>query len=135
MSPFYLHDGAEVLTLRIIGPLTGSTTVELEQAWLTAQSTLAGRGLVVELGDHASADSGGLALLRRLATQGARFVTASPLADALAEAASQRSPEFLAAPKPSLWDRLACCLRTFCGLAKAQFRRALPCRQMVRKLW
>jgi hypothetical protein len=135
MEPFYIHDGADILTLRIIGPLAGGATAEVEQAWLTARSTLAGRGLVVELGDHAVADIGGMALLRHLARHGARFVTTSPLADALAEAASQRTPEFLPTPKPTLWNRLACCLRIFCGLVKAQFRRALPCRQIVRKLW
>jgi len=72
MGPYYIHDGADVLTLQIIGPLTGSATAELEQAWQTARSTLAGRSLVVELGDHTYVDSGGLALLRRLSRHGAR---------------------------------------------------------------
>ena len=135
MGPYYIHDGAEVLTLRIIGPVTGSATAELEQAWQTARSTLAGRNLVVELGEHAVVDSGGLALLRRLSGHGARFVTTSPRPDALAQAASERTPEFLPSPKPSLWTRLLCCLGTFCGLAKARFRRPLPCRSVERKLW
>ncbi len=42
MASFYIHDGAEALTLRIIEPLTNGLPAELEQAWLTERSTLAG---------------------------------------------------------------------------------------------
>jgi hypothetical protein len=116
MASFYIHDGAETLILRITGPLTKGAAAELEQAWLlTPRSTLAGWELMVDLGDVVSVDADGQTLLRRLAGHGARFITTSRLADALAEEASRRMPELLLAPRPSLWNRLACCLRTFCA--------------------
>jgi ABC-type transporter Mla MlaB component len=135
MASFYIHDGAEALTLRITGPLTKGAAAELEQVWLTAESTLANRELMVDLGDVVSVDADGRTLLRRLAGHGARFITTSRLTDTLAEEASRRMPELLPAPRPSLWHRLACCLRTFCGVAKASVKRALPCGPIVRKLW
>lgn len=135
MASFYIHDGAQSLTLQISGALTQGAAAELEQTWLTAQSTLAGRELLVDMGNLISADDDGQTVLRRLARDGARFVTASRTTEALAAAVSRRMPELLPAPRPSLWRRLACCLRTFCGTAKASLKRALPCGPIVRKLW
>jgi hypothetical protein len=135
MAWFYIHDGAEALTLRIIGPLAGGAAAELEQAWLTARSTLAGRSLLVELSDGVSADADGQTLLRRLAADGARFITTSRLTDALAEKVSHRMPELMPGPRPSVWNWLACRLRTFWGVAKAPLGRSLPCEPMARKLW
>jgi hypothetical protein len=135
MASFYIHDGAQALTLQISGALSQGAAAELEQTWLTARSTLAGRELLVDLGNVISVDDDGQTVLRRLAGDGAKFITASSLTEALAEEVSRRMPELLPAPRPSLWNRLACCLRTFCGTAKASLKRALPCRPMVRKLW
>jgi hypothetical protein len=135
MASFYIHDGAQALTLQISGALSQGAAAELEQTWLTARSTLACRELLVDLGNVVSVDDDGQTVLRRLASDGARFITASSLTEALAEEVSRRMPELLPAPRPSLWNRLACCLRTFCGTAKASLKRALPCRPMVRKLW
>ena len=56
MASFYIHDGAQALTLQIIGALTQRAAAELEQTWLTARSTLAGRELLIDLGDVTSAD-------------------------------------------------------------------------------
>lgn len=114
MASFYIHDGAQALTLRIVGPLTKGEASELEQAWLTARSTLAGRKLMVELGDAVSVDADGQTLLRLLAGQGARFITASLLTDALAQEVSHRTPELLPNPRRTMWNR---------------------CRPRVRKLW
>ena len=102
MASFYIHDGAEALTLRITGPLTKGAAAELEQAWLTARSTLVGRELMVDLGDVASVGTDGKTLLRRLAGHGARFITSSRLTDSLAEEASRRMPETPASPTPQL---------------------------------
>ena len=135
MGSFYIHDGGQALTLQISGALTEGAAAELEQPWLTARSTLAGRELLVDLGNVISVDDGGQTVLRRLAADGARFITASSLTEALAAEVSRRMPELLAARRPSLWNRLACCFRTFCGTAKASLKRALPCRPMVRKRW
>jgi anti-anti-sigma regulatory factor len=135
MASFYIHDGAQALTLQISGAMTQGAAAELEQTWLTARSTLAGRELLIDLGNVVSVDDDGQTVLRRLASQGARFITASRLTEAVAAEVSRRVPELLPAPRPSVWNRLAYCLRTFCGTAKALLRRALPCGPIVRKLW
>jgi hypothetical protein len=135
MGSFYIHDGGQALTLQISGALTPGVAAELEQTWLTARSTLAGRELLVDLGNVISVEDSGQTVLRRLAADGARFITTSRLTEALAAEVSRRMPELLPSPRASLWNRLACCLRTFCGTAKASLKRALPCRPMVRKLW
>jgi len=135
MGSFYIHDGAQALTLQISGALTPGAAAELEQTWLTARSTLAGRELLVDLGNVISVDDDGRAVLRRLAGDGAKFITASRLTEALAEEVSRRMPELLPEPRPSVWKRLACCLRTFCGAAKVSLKRVLPCGPIVKKLW
>jgi hypothetical protein len=135
MASLYLHDGAQALTLRIVGPLTKSSAAEVEQAWLTARSTLGSRELMVDLSDVVSVDADGETLLRRLAGHGARFITATLQTDALAEELSLRMPELLPGQRGGVWSRLACCLKTFCGVAQASVRRALPCEPNARKLW
>ena len=135
MASFYIHDGAQALTLQITGDLTQAAANELEQTWLTARSTLAGRDLLVELGNAIAVDAGGQSVLRRLARHGARFITASRLSEAVAEEVSRKLPEFLVAPLPSLWNRLTCCMRTLCGMVKRSLNGALPCERGVRKLW
>ena len=135
MPSFYIHDGAEALIFQISGPLTKEAAGELEQTWLTARSTLAGRELLIDLGSAATVDNDGQTVLRRLAGEGARFITASSLTEALAEAISRKLPEFLVAPLPSLWNRLTCCMRTLCGMVKRSLNGALPCERGVRKLW
>ena len=135
MVSLYIHDGAQALTLQISGAVTQGSAAELEQTWLTARSTLAGRELLIDLGSVISVDDDGQTVFRRLASQGARFISASPLSDSLAEQVSHRMPELLPAPRPSVWNRLACCLKTLCGTAKASLKRALPCGPIVRKLW
>lgn len=135
MGSFYIHDGGQALTLQISGALTEGAAAELEQTWLTARSTLAGRELLVDLGNVISVADSGQTVLRRLAADGARFITTSRLTEALAAEVSRRMPELLPSPRASMWHRLACCLRTLCGTAKASLKRALPCRPMVRKLW
>jgi hypothetical protein len=135
MGSLYIHDGAQALTLQVSGAVTQGAAAELEQTWLTARSTLAGRELLIDLGNVISVDDDGQTVLRRLASQGARFITASRLTDAVAAEVSRRVPEFLPAPRPSVWNRLVCCLRTLCGTAKASLKRALPCGPIVRKLW
>ena len=52
MASFYIHDGAQALTLQITGELTQGAALELEQTWLTARSTLAGRQLLIVAGNE-----------------------------------------------------------------------------------
>ena len=135
MASFYVHDGAQALTLRTIGVLTKGAAADLEQTWLTACSTLAGRDLLIDLSDVTSVDDGGQPVLRRFAEHGGRFITASSFTDSLAQEMSGRIPELLPAPRQSVRNRLVCCLKTFCGVAKASLKRALQCTPIVRKLW
>ena len=107
MASLYIHDGAQALTLRVRGALTKGAAAELEQTWQTAQSTLAGRELRVDLGDVIAIDADGQKALRSLAGHGARFITASHFSDSLAEEISQRTPEHLPAPRLTGWTRLA----------------------------
>ena len=135
MLSIYVHDGAQALTLRVIGALSDGAAAELEQTWLTARSTLTDRELLVDLGDVIAVDTGGQTVLRRLASHGAKFITSSPLTDSLAEKASRRTPRALPARSPGVWSRFACCLRTACGVAKLWLRRVPPCGPIARKLW
>ena len=135
MASFYIHDGTQALTLQVIGELSGGEAKELEQTWLTARSTLAGRKLFVDLSGVTDVDGDGQAVLGRLAGQGAMFISASAWTDSLAEQVSQRTPELLPAPRLSLWSRLICCWRTFCGIAKASLKPASHCGPNVRKRW
>lgn len=135
MASFYIHDGTQSLTLQVIGALSGGKAKELEQTWLTARSTLAGRNLFVDLSGVTYVDGDGQAVLGRLAGHGAMFISASPLTDSLAEQVSHRMPELLPAPRLSMWNRLACCLKTFCSTAKASLKPASPCAPNVRKRW
>src|SRR5450759_2546660 len=81
IASLYIHDGTQALTLQISGAVTQGSAAELEQTWLTARSTLAGRELLIDLGNVTSVNDDGQTVLRRLASQGART---------LARAAPQR---------------------------------------------
>jgi hypothetical protein len=135
MASIYVHDGVQALTLQIRGELTHGAAIELEQAWLTARSTLAGRGLVVDLSALVSAEGTGRAVLDRLASDGAMFITASSLTEALAEELSRRSPKLLPSARAGVWDRLACCIKTVCGRTKTSLKRTFPCGRIVRRIW
>jgi anti-anti-sigma regulatory factor len=136
MASFYVHDGAQSLTLRINGELTQGVAAELQQTWLTARSTLAGRELLVDLGASISVDDAGQKVLRGLAGDGAKFITTSKGTEALAQEVSRRMPRLLDAPRPGVWIRLARCLGMLRGNPKDSPRGALPCGPAVeRKLW
>lgn len=135
MLSIYLHDQAQSLTFRLIGGLSGAEAAEVEQAWKTASPTLKNRELVIDLTEVTALDAGGRASLRRLAEQGARFITASTLTDSAAMEASGRSPAALPEAHVVLWRRLACSLASFCRLAGTALRLCLPCVQRIRRFW
>jgi len=135
MLSIYLHDQAHSLTFRLIGGLSGVEAGEVEQAWKTASPTLKGRELIIDLTEVTALDSGGRESLRRLAEQGARFLTASALTDSAAREASGRTPAAMPVPYVGRWRRLACSVVGCCRAAGSALRMCLPCMQRIRRLW
>jgi anti-anti-sigma regulatory factor len=60
------------------GELTGQQVQDLEQAWITAQSILNGKELVVDVSGLTRADEFGVDLLTRMRGSGARLTAALP---------------------------------------------------------
>jgi anti-anti-sigma regulatory factor len=74
----YLHDSAAMFRFVLKGELSGLRAQDLEQAWTTAQSTLNGRELVVDVSGLTGADESGVGLLARMRSEGARLTAALP---------------------------------------------------------
>src|SRR5579862_3489321 len=81
----YLHDSSSVFRFVLRGELAGEHVTGLRHAWITAQSILGNKELVVDVSGVALADSGGLELLSEMRESGAR----------LTAALTPRSAEFL----------------------------------------
>lgn len=75
----YQHDSDTVFRFALYGQLAGSCVSELEQAWLTAQSILKDKELVVDLSGVTDVDTTGSELLSRMREAGARLIPALPL--------------------------------------------------------
>ncbi len=82
---YYLHDKADALRIEIAGNLTGPGVSNIEHAWRTANSVLAGRHIVVGLMAVADADADGRALLLAWHRCGARIIARSMDSRTLAE--------------------------------------------------
>jgi hypothetical protein len=83
-----IHDGAATFRLELRGAFTAAGVDEVEQCWRTAESTIAGRELLVDLGGVTAFDPAAKGLLARMRDRGARLVSApqrgkSRLADLL----------------------------------------------------
>jgi ABC-type transporter Mla MlaB component len=74
----YQHDGVEMFEFVLRGELSGDGVQNLERAWNTARSILAGRMLVVDISGIANADPQGVDLLSRMREAGARLIAALP---------------------------------------------------------
>jgi ABC-type transporter Mla MlaB component len=74
----YQHDGAAMFRFVLRGELTGDRVGELKSAWITAQSILEGKELVVDLSGVANADLSAVDLLSRMREAGARLTAALP---------------------------------------------------------
>lgn len=135
MLTVYLHDKAQSLTFRLIGELSGGDAAEVEQAWKTAAPTLGERDLVIDLSEVSSLDEDARVSLRRLAAQGARFITGSVLTDSAAAEVSGREPAQLPAAPAGVWRRLACSLMGCCRRAGSALHLRLPCAQRIRRVW
>lgn len=105
----YQHDSAAMFQFVLRGELTGDQGQELECAWTTAKSILAGRELVVDISGIKSADLSGVDLLTRMQESGARLTAALP-------PASEKILRSFGVPvvAPSGW----CHIGAFGGLSK-----------------
>jgi len=92
-----IHDSAKAITFKLEGKLTGPWVQELEQCWLTAESTATGRAAVVDLTQVAFIDASGRELLERLHARGVQLLATGPLNKSIVdEIASRRKLAALA---------------------------------------
>ena len=73
----YQHDRAASFQFVLRGELTGDAVPELECAWTTARSIIAGKELVVDISGMTNADHSGIDLLTRMRESGARLCCAA----------------------------------------------------------
>lgn len=74
----YLHDSSARFCFVLRGELSGVSVRELENAWITADSVLGARDLVVDVSGLTNADPGGRELLFRMRQSRARIIPALP---------------------------------------------------------
>ena len=74
----YQHDCPRAFRFVLSGDLSGEAVQQLQWAWQTAQSTLGGRDLIVDISGIANADPFGLELLFRMRKAGARLIADLP---------------------------------------------------------
>ena len=74
----YQHDSATMFRFVLRGGLIGDQVQDLEHAWNTAKSILAGKELVVDISGITSANRLGFELLSRMRESGARLTAALP---------------------------------------------------------
>jgi len=74
----YQHDSATMFQFVLRGELMGDGVRDLEHAWHTAESILAGKELVVDISGITNADPPGVDLLSRMRESGARLTAALP---------------------------------------------------------
>lgn len=69
----YQHDSATMFRFVLRGELTGEAVKQLQNAWTTAKSILAGKILHIDLSGLTHADLPGVNLLSRMRESGARL--------------------------------------------------------------
>ncbi len=74
----YLHDSATIFRFVLVGELRGVGVQDLEQAWITVQSILNGKEVVIDVTGLTDADEFGVGLLLRLKESGARLTRKVP---------------------------------------------------------
>ena len=75
----YQHDSATTFRFVLQGELVGDRVEDLEHAWTTAKSILAGKQLVVDISGITYADAPGVDLLSRMRESGACLTPALAL--------------------------------------------------------
>jgi hypothetical protein len=101
---YYMHDGSAAFRFELAGSLSAEGVRDLEQAWRTASSVIAGRDLIVDITYVTAIDDGGRELLHKWHAHGARLVVISPEAKARVQAMTH-CPVMLmgTSPKASTW--------------------------------
>ena len=74
----YQHDSAEVFRFVLRGDFSGHSVQQLQWAWETAQSILAGKELILDISGIADADAPGRELLFCMRKAGARLTVSLP---------------------------------------------------------
>jgi len=74
----YQHDSFAAFQFVLRGHLAGNRVLDLEHAWITAQSILNGKELIVDISGVTGADQFGVDLLFRMRDSGARLTAALP---------------------------------------------------------
>lgn len=104
----YQHDGPAVFRFEVTGLLDGSVVEELEHAWITAASVLAGKELVLDISALTGSDDAGIRLLARMRTAGARIIPPARLdSPELARALGLQVKRQEAALPRSRWRKFA----------------------------
>ena len=85
-----IHDSSQGTTFKLEGKLAGAWVGELEQCWITANSTLHDRKLAVDLKQVSFIDAEGKGLLERMCAAGAELVAQGPLTKSICEEARER---------------------------------------------
>jgi hypothetical protein len=81
---YYIHDGTVACRLQLVGQVGESEVAELTSCWQTAQTTLGGRRLVLDMREVNSIDETGKKWLAGMIQDGAACLPESFLMDAIA---------------------------------------------------
>jgi ABC-type transporter Mla MlaB component len=86
----YQHDSATMFRFVLLGELRGDRVAGLRHAWITAQSIVGTKELVVDISGITTADRAGVELLSRMRESGARLAAALPWGGPCRRSASTR---------------------------------------------
>lgn len=102
----YQHDTPRMFRFKLSGDLDDDAVRELEHAWQTATSVLAGKELVIDVSGVTALTAAGTKLLDRMQESGARLdAAATPQLVELARRVGVRTPT--ESPQPRLKARVA----------------------------
>lgn len=89
-----VHEGPEVVVIKLEGRVTGSWVGELERTWRSLESSWSSRKFSLDLRGVSFVDGKGRGLMRTIFEKtGAAFLTNSPLTTYFAEKAIEASPK------------------------------------------
>src|SRR5262245_40336527 len=82
---YYMHDSSAAFRFEIAGAVSAHDALELQHAWRTASSVIAGRLLIADISYVTEISDQGRVLLQEWNDSGARLIANSPSARAIAE--------------------------------------------------
>ena len=92
---YYVHDSTDGFRFQLIGNLSDLHVAELRGSWATAQSTLCGRRLILDLRALRSADDAGRQWLLSMAHEGAQYLPETYFRDGLVARNEDSNPRRL----------------------------------------